>query len=66
MEVSGHGRVKSVAVYDNGQQYLKMDWSDQKEIIEVPLMACHSTVNVKAMDVVEDNMPQEFFEWLES
>ena len=66
MEVSGHGRVKSIAKDENGHNYLIMDWSAQQETLEVPLMACNSTVNIKSMETVEDQMPEEFFEWLNS
>jgi hypothetical protein len=31
---------------------------------EVPLMACNSTVDIKLMSQVEEQMPEEFFEWL--
>lgn len=41
-----------------------MNWSNQERIIEVPLMGCGSTVNVKSMKTVEEKMPKEFFEWL--
>lgn len=66
MEVSGHGRVKSIAKDEQGNNYLIMNWSDQLEAIEVPLMSCNSTVNIKPMETVEDQMPEEFFEWLNS
>jgi hypothetical protein len=57
MEVSGHGRVKSVARNDKGNNYLVMDWHAQTEKLEVPLMGCGSTVNIKPIEAVEDNMP---------
>jgi hypothetical protein len=43
-----------------------MNWSNQKEIIEVPLMACNSTVDVRSIEQVEDEMLTEFFTWLNS
>jgi len=64
MELSGHGKVTSVKGNEEGLNYLVMDWSDQEQIIEVPLMGCTYTVNVRAMGAIEDHMPEEFFEWL--
>jgi len=64
MKVFGHGRVKAAAIDENGYRYLKMDWSKQEQVIEVPLMGCGSTVNVKSMEAVEGQMPEDFFDWL--
>lgn len=66
MKLYGHGRVKSVAYDENNIRYLVMDWSDQEEIIEVPLMACNSTVDIKSIEAVEDEMPDGFYQWLEA
>ena len=65
MSLFGHGRVTSVAYDVNGMRYLKMDWAKQDKIIEVPLMSCNSTINIREMDAVSKEMPKEFFEWLE-
>ncbi len=65
MRLYGHGRVKSIAYDDDNIRYLIMDWSEQEEVIEVPLMACNSTVDVKTVEVVRDEMPEEFYSWLE-
>lgn len=64
MRLYGHGRVKSVQNDDDGTPFLVMDWSSQEEIIEVPLMACNSTVDVKRMETVKEHMPEEFYHWL--
>jgi len=64
MKVSGYGRVKSVAKDEKGHNYLIMDWSSQDQVLEVPLMACNATINIKSIEVVEEQMPEEFFEWL--
>ncbi|MEY8241892.1 MAG: hypothetical protein RPT25_16210 [Cycloclasticus sp.] len=64
MKLYGHGRVKSVAYDENNIRYLNMDWSKQDTIIEVPLMACNSTVDIKSIEVVEGEMPSEFYDWL--
>lgn len=66
MKLYGHGRVNSVAYDDDSVRYLNMDWSNQEEIIEVPLMGCNSTVDVKSIESVENAMPKEFYEWLEA
>ena len=64
MKLYGHGRVKSLAYDENDIRYLIMDWSDQDEIIETPLLACNSTVDIKTIEQVEDAMPDEFYKWL--
>ncbi|AOW76245.1 hypothetical protein A3Q34_04860 [Colwellia sp. PAMC 20917] len=64
MNIYGHGRVLSVAYDENNVRYLVMNWSNQKNIIEVPLMGCNSTVDIKSIEVVEEEMPKVFFEWL--
>jgi hypothetical protein len=65
MKLYGHGRVASVAYDENDIRYLKMDWSNQDEIIEVPLLGCNSTVDIRSVEVVERDMPETFFSWLE-
>ena len=64
MKLFGHGRVTSVAFDEKNIRYLVINWSDQSEIIEVPLMGCNTTVDVKSIDVVKDEMPDEFWQWL--
>ena len=64
MRLYGHGRAKSWAFDDDGNRYLIMNWSSQEEVLEVPLMGCNSTVDVKTRDYVEGQMPEEFYEWL--
>lgn len=66
MTLHGYGRVKSIAYDEKNIRYLVMEWSSQEEIIEVPLMACNSTVNKKSIEAVEDEMPEEFYQWLKS
>jgi len=66
MKLYGHGRVIEVAFDPGEHRFLKMKWSDQSDIIEVPLMACNSTVDIKSMEAVEGEMPNEFFIWLGS
>lgn len=64
MKLFGHGRVKSTAYDENKIRYLVMDWSGQSEVIEVPLMGCNSTVDIRTIKAVEGEMPDEFWEWL--
>lgn len=64
MKLYGHGRVTKVSYDDDNVRYLNVDWSNQKEIIEVPLMGCNSTVDIKSMEDVEGEMPESFFNWL--
>lgn len=66
MKLYGHGRVISVSYDENNIRYLIMDWPDQEDIIEVPLMGCNSTVDIKSIEVVKDKMPKEFYEWLKA
>lgn len=64
MKLYGHGRVKSIAYDKDNKRYLLMEWDDQSEVIEVPLMACNSTVDIKAIEQVEEVMLESFWEWL--
>jgi hypothetical protein len=64
MKLYGYGRVQSVEYDENDIRYLNVEWSDQEKVIEVPLMACNSTVDIKTIDQIEEAMPEEFFEWM--
>lgn len=64
MKLYGHGRVKSISYDENSRKYLNMDWSEQEGIIEVPLMGCNSTVDIRSMEAVEGEMPEEFYTWV--
>jgi hypothetical protein len=66
MNLYGHGRVLSIAHDETNTRYFKMDWSAQDEVIEVPLMGCNSTVDVKSMAMIEREMPEEFYDWLKA
>lgn len=66
MKLYGHGRVSGIAYDDKQVRYLKMDWSDQEETIEVPLMGCNSTVDIRTIEVVENEMTEEFYTWLKA
>jgi len=65
MKLYGHGRVQSaVMIEENNNHVLKVLWSDQEDIIEVPLLGANSTVDIRTIERVEKEMPEEFFEWL--
>ncbi len=64
MSLYGHGRVKAICFNDDNIKYLKMDWSKQDKIIEVPLIGANSTIDVKSASDVVKHMPDEFFNWL--
>ena len=64
MKLYGHGRVTAVDYDDDSIRFLKVDWSSQDEVIEVPLMGCNSTVDIKNIETVESEMPAEFYRWL--
>lgn len=66
MMLYGHGRVVGVKHDPEGKRYLEMKWSTQENVIEVPLMACNSTVDIRSMERVEEEMPPEFFAWLQA
>ena len=66
MRLYGHGRVTGIEWDESSVRYLKVNWSPQDKVIEVPLMACNSTVDIKDMKSVEDEMPAEFWDWLKT
>lgn len=64
MQLFGYGRVTGIKYDPDDHRYLTMNWSSQDEIIEVPLMGCNSTVDIKSTDAVYDAMPDTFYKWL--
>jgi len=64
MLLYGHGRAIGNKYDQDNNRYLEMDWSPQDQIIEVPLMGCNSTVDVRTIEQVESEMPVDFFGWL--
>lgn len=64
MRLYGHGRATGVKFDSNGNRYIEMNWSQQDQVIEVPLMGCNSTIDIRTTEQVEDEMPQEFYSWL--
>lgn len=67
MQLFGHGVVKKLLETEHSQpQYLRVDWFKPDANIEVPLMGCNSTVDVRSIAEVEKNMPDAFWDWLNS
>lgn len=67
MRLFGHGIVKRVIESKASEkQYLRVDWFKPDAEIEVPLMGCNSTVDVRDREVVAQTMPEQFWEWLNS
>lgn len=64
MLLYGHGRVRGIKHDQNDNRYLDMSWSSQEQVIEVPLMGCNSTVDIKSIEQVEAEMPPAFYSWL--
>ncbi len=64
MKLYGHGKVIGVKYSPEGRRVLKMTWHPSESIIEVPLMGCNSTVNLKKTAAVLVEMPVEFHHWL--
>jgi len=55
------GKVKNVLIRGRS---LEVDWAKSDEIVEVPLMGCNSTVDVRSFERLKDEMPKEFWAWL--
>ncbi len=64
MQLFGHGRVTGVRFGGEGNRELLMSWANQNEVIEVPLMGCNSTVDIRSIETVEAEMPETFYAWL--
>ncbi|PAY02563.1 hypothetical protein CKO50_04115 [Pseudoalteromonas sp. HM-SA03] len=64
MKLYGFGRVTKICHDDEHVRYFEVNWADQSREIEVPLMGCNSTVDIKAMEMVEQEMPEAFWHWL--
>lgn len=64
MKLYGFGRVMKICLDKENIRYFEVSWDEQSEEIEVPLIGCNSTVDIKSMDLVEQEMPDEFWNWL--
>ena len=67
MRVFAHGKVTEIVDSDrNNHRWYKVDWKHPAEFLEVPLMGCTKAISHRDIELVEDRMPQEFWEWLAS
>lgn len=66
MRLYGYGRVMRTQDTASGIRILLMSWSAQQMEIEVPLLGCNDTVNVREVARVEREMPPEFWDWLKA
>lgn len=64
MKLYGFGRVIKICRDEEHVRYFDVDWAEQSTEIEVPLIGCNSTVDIKSMALVEQEMPAEFWYWL--
>ena len=65
MKLYGFGRVTKICHDDENVRYFEVNWAKQSSEIEVPLMGCNSTVDIKAMEIVEQEMTEAFWDWLD-
>lgn len=67
MRLFGHGIIKRVVQSQlSVKTYFRVDWFKPETEIDVPLMACNSTVDIRKLGQVEGAMPSEFWEWLKT
>ena len=59
-----HGRVIALELNENRDRVLLVDWSHQKDQIEVPMIRCNNMVKIQEIGEVEAAMPVEFWRWL--
>jgi hypothetical protein len=64
MWLYGHGRVNGIRYDSENHRYLTVGWSKQEAVIEVPLMGCNSTVDIRSSEAVAAEMPEMFYRWL--
>ena len=65
MRIYSYGPVNEVCESRiTGKPYFRVEWTTPSEFLEVPLMACNSTVNIRDVANVEKSMPEEFWDWL--
>jgi hypothetical protein len=64
MTLHGHGRIVGID-RSNELPVMKMNWSDQEEIIEIPLMGMTRTVGKKTLEEIQGVVPEYFFQWLD-
>ena len=66
MEIYAYGYVtECVDSPHSNKRWLKVDWKHPSEFIRVPSMGCTRTVNPRSLEMVDEKMPGEFWEWLD-
>lgn len=66
MKLYGFGKITRRRVNENNEVLFDVNWNTQANEIEVPLMGCNATVNMRSLTQVDDGMPQDFWVWLEN
>ncbi|MBN9433720.1 MAG: hypothetical protein J0I45_14905 [Bosea sp.] len=61
MRLYGHGRVSEVLTIGGR---LGVQWNTDAGEIVIPLMGCNGTVDIRSIETVEAEAPQEFWDWL--
>ncbi len=56
----GHGEVTGIDFTPEGRRLLRVRWHPDDSVIEVPLLGCNATVNVRNLAVMLEKMPEEF------
>ncbi len=66
MRLFGHGEVTAIDFTPEGRRFLRVRWHPDDSVIEVPLLGCNATVNVRNAAAVLDKMPEEFRRWFKA
>ena len=61
-----HGRVIASELNENRDRVLLVNWSQDQDQIEVPMIRCNNMVKIQDIDEVEAEMPIDFWHWLAS
>lgn len=65
MQLFAHGVVTEIVdSKKNNHRWYKVDWKQPEYFIEVPLIGCTKAIGVRDLALVEEKMPEEFWEWL--
>jgi hypothetical protein len=64
MALYGFGKITKRLMDEKGFTYFDVNWNEQSKEILVPLMGCHSNINMKTLDRVEKIMDKVFWSWI--
>ncbi len=64
MALYGFGRITKRLMDEKGFIYFDVNWNEQSKKILVPLMGCHSNINMKTLERVEKIMDKVFWNWI--